>query len=211
VQVIWSKLEVAIRNLLGVVIGYENLHYEADRVKARIFRTEVTDALKELRECTDGALQDLVEGSNRWIVRGERELKQVGTKLDNTAMPTFVVPAKETDGTNNPKMTGYWEADLGDGGGVGNNLYGEEDDRSIDVATNDLFQTEAETHHSSQSPTASSRQKSVRGAFSRASTASNRSEKLRESNRLRREAREALEKINEAADRLLEMEKRRET
>jgi hypothetical protein len=46
VQVIWSKLEVAIRNLLGAVIGYENLRYEADRVKARIFRTEVTDSLK---------------------------------------------------------------------------------------------------------------------------------------------------------------------
>jgi hypothetical protein len=51
----------------------------------------------------------------------------------------------------------------------------------------------------------------VRGAVPRASTASNRSERLRESNRLRREAREALDKINEEADRRLEVAQKRET
>jgi hypothetical protein len=134
VQGIWSKLEVEIKDLSETVIGYENLHYETDRIKARIFRTEVTDLLKELRECMDGAPQDLVEGSNCWIVVGERELEQVGTKLDDMAMPTFVVSVRDTNGTNNPTMTGYWEADVGDRDGVGNNLNGEEDDQSIDAS-----------------------------------------------------------------------------
>jgi hypothetical protein len=80
------------------------------------------------------------------------------------------------------------------------------------VSINNIFQTEAETHHVDRPSGASrSRQKLVRGALSRASTASYRSERLREGNRLRREAREALDKIDEAADRRLEIAKKRET
>jgi hypothetical protein len=110
-QVIWNKLDGAIKNLTETVITYDNLHYEADRIKARILRTEVTDALKELRLCIKDAPQNLVEGCNRWIAKGERELGQIGAKLDNKAMPSFVVSAGETVGINNPARTGYWEAD----------------------------------------------------------------------------------------------------
>jgi uncharacterized coiled-coil DUF342 family protein len=49
VQVIWNKLDGAIKNLTETVVTYDNLRYEADHIKARILGTEVTDALKELR------------------------------------------------------------------------------------------------------------------------------------------------------------------
>jgi hypothetical protein len=77
-----------------------------------------------------------------------------------------------------------------------------------DASTDNLFQTEAKTYLDRPSGASRSRQKLVRGALS---TASNRSERQREGNRLRREAREALDKISEAEDRRLEIAQKRET
>jgi hypothetical protein len=170
IQVIGSKLDGAIKNLTETVITYDNLRYEADRMKARVLRTEGKGPLKEFRLYMEDAPQDLVEGCNHLIAKGERELGQIGAKLDNKAMPGFVVSAGETVGVNNPARTEYWEADLGDGGEVGGGVDGEEDGQSIDIAVNDLSQAEVQFHQESQPPFASrSQRKLVRSTASGAS------------------------------------------